>query len=226
MGHQTILCLVAFLLIFSTNFAMAEEDVLGYFEQDIDIEVIQICSSATSICDSCNISSIKYPKNSTSIVTDVEMTKRTSDFYYNLDANFTNPVGWYVVSGVCNSGSEVEVFSFKFYVSPNGKEPPSEGVIVFFSILFIFIVGSLLGMVLYNIFRMIEWKLDARDLIFNVSAYFALFVTYILGKEYLGNIFFNDFIVWLIVVGALTNVILPIIGFVMSYVRGGLEQHG
>jgi len=63
------------------------------------------------------------------------------------------------------------------------------------------------------------------DLIFNISTYFVIFIVYILGEQYLGNTFINDFLVWMIGVGAVTTVILPIIAFVLAIVKGELKSN-
>jgi len=94
-----------------------------------------------------------------------------------------------------------------------------------FVIIFLIFVGGMLGLLLYTIFHLIQWDFDANDLIINVSTYFVMFAAYILGKTYLGNSFIDDFFSWLIGVGGLTMVILPIIAFFISYVKGGLKSN-
>ena len=214
--------IVFFLTSFITSSSSDKRESLGIFEKGNDIELIQLCSDGANLCASCNISSIKYP-NSTIIISDQEMTKRVADFNYTLISNYTQTTGEYKVNGVCTSGADTQVWNYYFEVTNNGNETPEGVVIVLFVLLFILITVGLLGLLLYNIFHMIQWDFDAKDLIFNVSAYFGLFVTYILGKTYLGNEFFDSFLIWVIGVTALTNVILPLIAFLMSYMRGGLE---
>jgi len=214
-----ILLLTCFPLVSSTS-----ENFLGTFEKSTQIEILQLCSNSTSFCDSCNISSIKY-ENSSIIISNILMTKREADFNYSLSANNTEVIGPYTVNGFCKAGSEIKVFSYTFEVTNNGNEKPSENVIVLFVILFTILVASLLSLLMYNIFHMITWDFDANDLIYNISAYFVLFVIYILGKEYLGNSFIDEFLVWIIGVTALTNVILPITAFVITFVKGGLDYN-
>jgi len=211
--------LVSFPLISSTS-----ETFLGTFEKSTDIELLQICSNSTSLCDSCNISSVKYPNSSVS-VSNILMTKRSGDFNYSLISNYTGETGSYSVNGFCIAGSEIQVFSYILEITNNGNEKPSENVIVLFVILFTLLVAGLLSLLMYNIFHMITWDFDAKDLIYNISAYFVLFVVYILGKEYLGNSFIDDFLVWVIGVAALTNVILPIIAFTITFIKGGLDYN-
>lgn len=212
------------MLVVPLSSAITSENYLGIFEQGTDIELIQVCSNATAICDSCNISSIKYPDSSI-ITSDVVMTKRSADFNYSLISNFTSELGSYSVNGYCVAGEELKVFSYSFDVTPNGNEKPDGSVIVLFVILFTILIAGLLSLLMYNIFHMITWDFDARDLIMNVSSYFVLFAVYILGKEYLGNSFVDEFLVWFIGVAAVTNVILPIIAFVLTLVRGDLDKN-
>jgi|GEM_PF-1634363 len=110
-----------------------------------------------------------------------------------------------------------------FYVTLSGLEPVSGITQAMFLLLFLVIVGGMLGLLLYTIFKMIEWNFDAKDLIISVSVYFVVFVTYILSKTYLNNSFVDEFLMWLIGVGALTTVILPIIAFFMTYIKGGID---
>ena len=212
-------------VIFSILFLiplLSAETSLGLFEQSTDIELLQVCSNETNLCDYCNISSVKYP-NSTIIFSDISMTQRTADFNYSLISNYTSPTGKYFVNGVCGVGNQIEVFSYTFDVTINGNENPEGIVIVLFTILFVIIFAGLIGLLLYNVFHMIQWDFDAKDLIINVSTYISLFAIYILGKEYFGNSFFNDSLVWLIGITALTNVIVPIVAFVLTFFKEGLE---
>jgi len=209
------------LVVLPLTVAYIPSESLGVFKSGENVELLQLCSNETSLCDSCNISSVVYPNSSTAI-TNVAMNKREGDFNYILNSNYTKEIGRYSVNGFCNAGSSVRVFSYFFDVTTNGNEKPDGIVIVIFILLFTVFVVGLLGLLLYNIFHLIQWDFDAKDLTINISAYFALFVTYILGKEYLGNSFIDGFLVWMIGVTATTNVVLPIIAFFISYVKGGL----
>jgi len=216
---------IFFVLLFLVPFLSAETSIqsLGIFEKDTNIELLQVCSNSTSLCDSCNISSVKYPNSSISI-SNVDMTKREADFNYSLISNYTSPLGTYKVNGFCMAGNELKVFSYIFEVTANGNEKPEGIVIVLFILFFTLIIVFLLSLLMYNIFHMVQWDFDANDLIYNFSGYFALFVIYILGKEYMGNIFINDMLIWLIGIAAVTHIILPVIAFVLTYVRGNLSQ--
>jgi len=120
--------ILIFLLLgmFLVSMVSAEQQSLGNFEINKDIEIIQICSNDTSLCSGCNISSITYP-NSSRILSDVEMTKRLSDFNYTLDNSYNNLYGEYIVNGFCWTASEVEVWSYTFDVSKTGNKEISMG---------------------------------------------------------------------------------------------------
>jgi len=96
---------------------------------------------------------------------------------------------------------------------------PDGFIIIFFSFIFIFICFEMLGLLLWTLLHFLEINIDARDLILNVSSYFGIWAFYILGLEFLGNPFISDFTLFLIEVGAITTVLIPIIGFVISYIK-------
>jgi len=106
--------------IFLISFISSQETSLGVFELNKEIELIQICSNETSLCDACNISSVKYP-NSTIIISDVPMTKRTSDFNYTLNNSYVIVNGKYLVNGICLTASELTVWTYTFDVTLSGK---------------------------------------------------------------------------------------------------------
>lgn len=119
------------------------ESSLGPFAINTDVELIQICSNATSICDSCNITSVKY-QNSTIIVSDVAMTNRTNDFNYSIGSTDINTIGIYSVDGFCNSGNQVGVWTYTFEVTNTGdKLSTSSGIIYLVFLLGILFVWGL-----------------------------------------------------------------------------------
>lgn len=113
----SLLFVIAFISI-----ASAASPSLGTFQSTKDIEVLQTCAINGSICDLCNISSINYP-NGSAIVSDVAMTKRTSDFNYTLKGGRTVDIhGEYLVNGFCDFGTDVRrPFVYAFDVTPSGQ---------------------------------------------------------------------------------------------------------
>jgi len=198
------------------------------YEQSTDADLIIPCAYSTGeICSTsgvCNVS-IQY-NNGTYLVNFQPMTNMDNgDFKYSLDINDTAVLGDYDGKVYCIDGSYNGTGFFTYSVTTNGNELPTAGVVVLFTVLFLIIIGGLIGLLLFTIFHMIQWDFDGKDLVYNVSLYLVTFAAYILSKEYLGNAFINDILVWLIGVGAITTVILPIIAFVMSFIRGGFESN-
>ncbi len=103
---------------------------LGMFEIKKDIELIQTCSNKTDFCDSCNITSVKYP-NSTKIISDVAMTKRASDFNYTLESENNIVTGVYIVNGFCDSSTEKEVWAYTFEVTNTGDSLSTATAIIY-----------------------------------------------------------------------------------------------
>ena len=76
----------SFLLLTLVNASIPN---LGIFRTDDSIELIQSCVINGTFCTSCNISSVDYP-NGTRAVKNIVMTKRTGDFNYTLQPEFTD----------------------------------------------------------------------------------------------------------------------------------------
>jgi len=116
--------LTFFFILICISFINASEVsdgiTLGTYRINSMVELPQICSNATSLCDLCNLTYVKYP-NSSIIISDVEMTKRVSDFNYTLYPNQTGELGSYLVSGFCESGNELKVWSYDFRVTRTGE---------------------------------------------------------------------------------------------------------
>ena len=123
----------------------------------------------------------------------------------------------------CNNSVGGGFTSGSFEVTENGNPSPTSTTIVFFSLLFILILIGMLGVTLYTVFKFINLNFDARDLIINVSLYFGLFTYNVLSVEYLGNAFINSFMTWLIGVGAVTAVIIPLCAFFASFFKNNMK---
>ena len=203
------LLLILMIGMFLIRFSSAAQTTLGTFEQGKCVRLIQLCGD----CTYNNITSVVYP-NSSVAVSNVEMTKDGAEFNYAFCS--TNETGKYLVNGVGDLTGTDTAWAYDFQITINGKEPPSGIVIVVFSFLFLIVLGMLVGLLLYNLGHLAEKDFDVKDLIYNLSAYFILWGIYLLGKEYVGNIFMNNFLEWVIGITALTNVIFPIILFILS----------
>lgn len=208
----SIILLGVFLISLSSIYAF---EYLGTFTQNEPIRISQNCNNATYT----NISSINYP-NSSVAESNIQMLYSGNGEFYYLFEN-TTQLGRYNVRGI-SDGCE-NTFSTYFEITTNGKSTPSGIVIIFFNLIFIIIIAGMLSLLLYTVFTFILFDFNAKDLIINVSSYFSLFAFYILGLEYLGNKFINDILLFLIEIGAVTTVILPITAFIVCFIKNGLE---
>ena len=136
--------------------------------------------------------------------------------------NFTE-LGIYSYLLWCNSTYFGGFDSVQIEVTETGNILPEGVIIIFFSLLFILLCFEMLGLLLWTILHLLELNLDAKDLILNVSSYFALFAFYILQTRFLEDKFMSDFLVFLLEIGAVTTVLIPIIGFVISYIKQNMK---
>lgn len=97
---------------------------LGIFKNGDCVNLVQTCSN----CSAVNITSIILP-NSTIAVSDVEMTKSGTYYYYSYCNTSLN--GIYIVTGVGDPDAEVEVWNYDFKITPNGEEI-TEGKAIFY----------------------------------------------------------------------------------------------
>ena len=157
---------------------------LGTFKQNSNIDLIQICSNDTSLCDSCNITSVISP-NSTLLLEDKVMTKRQADFNYTFKS--TSELGRYNVFGFCQSGDQFKVWSYTFDVTTTGGETNSIVILIFLfiggflllvigfyydSVSLIFISGSLF--VVAGVFTMIYGFGDFSDVYTRAISYVSI----------------------------------------------------
>lgn len=118
---------------------------------------------------------------------------------------------------LCNSTSnEVGFASGNFIVNTNGVAPPENNVFVFFALGFIIVVASMTGLFLYTLGLFVEEDFTMKHLIYNLSAYFAIFAFYILEQEYFRYSLINTILLVFLSVGGITNVIFPIVVFFIS----------
>ena len=218
------LCLVLVIVMGSAN---ASE----YYEENTNVTLKVPCSNEGASCSvtaTCKIN-ILFP-NSTTMITDASMDNLGGGYFvYNLsyveDVSFqTTPTGDYDTTVFCIDGADKGISTFKYTITTNGKAPPTAVTIVMFSIAFIIIVCGLMGLLVKNVFSIIETKMDGWSLIYNLSAYFGLWVVYILSIEYLGNAFINDFLLWIIRGGSVAFVIMPFAGFMMWFIKENWED--
>jgi len=195
--------------IFLITLVSAEVQTLGVFKKSTAIELKQIGDGYAF----CNITSVSYP-NSTTILSDVVMTKRGDEYNYTLISNYTGDLGQYIVNGICDS----DVWAYDFKVTENGREEPEGVVIVVFIGLFLVVLMFATVSLLKMIGHWVDLEVDIVDASIAMSLYFVVYALYYLSGHYLGNILINDLLLIAVRVGAFTHVIVPITAFVTSLI--------
>ena len=147
---------------------------------------------------------------------------------YSFDHNFDfeimvkggnfSTVGRYSYIIQCNSTNFGGFDNVPLSVTSNGKEIPSGNLIIFFTILFLILIAGLLTLLIYDLTRFSTLDFDVRDIVFNLSAYFVLFGTYMLEKEYLANANIERFLSMLVIAGIYPFVYLSIIMFTVCFI--------
>jgi len=209
--------MLIFLVVSIFPLADASQQSLGVFPANSCVQLLQLCGD----CTYNNITSITYP-NSSHVIIDAQMTKRGAEFNYTFCD--TEQIGTYYVNGIGDLNGEDTAWAYEFKITLNGKEEPSGIVVVINLIFFLISLCGAVWLLLYTIFHFIEMNFNAKDLTYNLCAYFFVWGSYTFSKYYVGNAMIENILLWLIGIGALTMVIMPLSAFVISYVKGGLEN--
>lgn len=216
----TLMILCTFLLIGNVS-AFGYEDVsLGTFIKDHCVNIQQTCDNCTFV----NITSISYP-DSTKAVSNVEMTKNSTEFSYEFCS--TSEFGTYLVNYEGDEDGVTSIAKTWFKITSNGREDPSGIVIVVYSILFLGLLAFLIYFLFYTLFFFAEFKMEKeqdmkpfftiRDLVFNLSGFFVLLGFQYLARIYIGNALMNNIVGLVVFVSAWTNVGLSIVAILLSF---------
>lgn len=218
MKNKIFFIIAFFLLINLSGIVIAEQQGWGIFKTNDCVRLIQTCSN----CTYTNISSIISP-NGTIIESDLIMSTVNS-IEYNYTFCASNESGDYTVNGYSNPDGIRTVWANDFKITLNGNPEPEGITIVFFSIIYVILLCLYVGVLMYTVFHFVMMDFDAKDLILNVCLYLSTFALYILGSNFFGNEFFDTMMLWMISVGSITTMIVPISAFIVSYFKGGIDK--
>lgn len=176
---------------------------------------------------------INYPYNNDIVLGNtipLDINSASSNCYFNYNNIYNQSISCNGISNVDMPNAEG---NYTLYVGDDVGETsiniiltlPDPNIIIFFSILIIAIVVLLLSSLLAIVYNLINWSLDGRDMTYAVSIYFGLFMIYFLANTYLGNQFIEEILLLFIQVGALTHIIIPIVGFFMYFFRSNIDKH-
>lgn len=178
--EKSKLIIIVFFLFCFCNFISADYETLpklGTFEKNKPIDLLQICVN----CDSCNITSVKYP-NSSILISGIQMEKKGSEFNYTLNSSYTKILGIYNVNGICSDIDDLSGFHYTYEITPNG-EPISTGKSIFYSIIFVVVVVFLI----ISIFSIGKFEDYSYKMGCCAIAYILLVVTFFLSWQISDN---------------------------------------
>jgi len=202
--------MVVFALIVIIPFASAS---LGYFEQDKCVQIKTILNASW-----VNISTVNYP-NSTIALSNVAMDKTGLTFTYDFCS--TSILGKYIYDYYDDSGN---VYVNDFTITPNGKEPATDVMSVFFMVMFVVILLWMIYSIFLNIREFVSFDLDLFDTLIPMLSYFVLFAYYSFALDYFGNKMVYTFTEQLIQWGAYTHVYFPLLTLSISMIVSGLKR--
>ena len=158
--------LILFLLVLTSaqylniginDFSIFTASSYGTFKSGQPVSLIQTCDNDTSICTSCNITSIRNP-NSDIVFRDATMTKGLADFNYSFDN--TSMFGIYTVTGSCWDSSSSAIGNWIYHFTIQSANPAEDNTSIF-------IVFGLLAI------GLLIFSLVMRNYIFSILSGFA-----------------------------------------------------
>lgn len=229
MNKQYLFLFGIFLLVFTiSNFSASlgyDDESLGFYKQDSCINIIQTCEN----CSYINITSIAFP-NSAIAVSDVSMNVSANGLEYNHSFCLTNTLGEYKINFNSDEDGVTTNAKVWFDVTANGREKPSDFLTTFFIILYLCMLGYFLFFISNTLMFFVQFKLEEHergivfgldDIFYNLAGYFVLIGYFYLAVYYLGNPQITYITSWFLRIAAFTNIFLPVIAFVLSFVIWG-----
>jgi len=190
-------------------------DSQGTVKQGDTINLTQICSDATYV----TLSTIIYPDRTTNYIGQNMTSLGSGVFQYSF--NDTEDLGRYDINQI-SDGCE-NTFAYYIEVTLNGNNKPEGILVVIFTLIFIAIFGFGLIYFLKSLVHVIQLDLDLIDCAIMIATYLSMWMFYYFSFEYLGNAFVNNILEMAISIGAVTHVILPLVGFAVSFIMTNLK---
>ena len=223
MNKQKLILGLFVLSLLGLAFLISNANALTYKENsDIDLKVP--CSNDGVPCSaqaSCNIT-ILFP-NSTTLINAQPMTNFTIGYFnYTLNSSLaqTTPIGEYYTSIFCQDGAVNGASTFNYLITYNGKEPPTAITIIIFSLIFAVLILAVIPLFLWTYYHFsVKGDYDVKDLCISIAYYLGVFIFYILQKEYMGNQTIDTLTLWIIDIGSIMFVFIPLILFAVTCFR-------
>lgn len=144
------------------------------------------------------------------------------DYFVVVDPlNFTY-IGNYGYNVQCGDPTIGGFDSVPIIVTPQGHDPLGDIPFTFAWIMFFAILFSLIFLFLYAIGGMLSLRFDVLDVALNIGAFFVLFGYKVFASDYLGVQIINDILDLAFKISVWTNVVIPLLGFVLTLLLGPL----
>jgi len=146
----------------------------------------------------------------------LEWDSNNLEFKLNINSeNFTTKgTHPYIIS--CNTTGQTGFVSGAIEVNTYGLTPLEANTFLFFVIGFLIILALIPALLIYTLGLFVEKEFNLKHLITNISAYLITFAFYIFVTEYFPHKLVEDILLSYLMVGAVTNVIFPIIVMVFA----------
>lgn len=211
--------LFLFLCILGINGVFADQTSLGNIKLGDDVPLIQLCAD----CTFNNITSVTAPNGST-ILSETAMTKDGTQFNYNLPAASADLFGEYKVNGFGDLNGTNTVWSYSFYVTPNGEDLKGENFSIFLYLGFIVILFACVYLLIINIAKLVSRSETIFGLALSWGTYFALLLIYWMINNYSTSTFLRDNIIWIISSFGFSNFLLPLISLFVAMFTRSMEK--
>ena len=159
---MTFTILVASIL--GLAFVSAEVQTLGTFKQNTCIQLLQTCGN----CTFNNITSVRIEGNSTSLTSQVVMTRTGTEYNHSFcESNISTK---YIVNGFGDPNGETTVWAYDFFVNPTGLETSDANTATLNRAVWFFVIIGLL--LLVGVF--VAKSMPVRSTLFVLSFIFFL----------------------------------------------------
>ena len=173
-----------FILIIGLNSVLAQQTSLGNVEIGDDANLIQLCAD----CTYNNITSIIAPNGST-ILSETAMTQDGIEFNYTLSSSSADLFGEYKVNGHGDLNGTDTVWSYNFFVTPNGEDLKGDNFSIFLYLAFILILFTCIYILVINIAKLASRSETVFGLALSWGVYFSLLLLYWLVQNYSTSLF-------------------------------------
>ena len=213
---------VVLLICFTTNVSATIDEIRFIAQQNVNLNLTEPCFNNGTYCSATAKCNITILDNNHNILINNQLMKNLV-YIHTYDFNLTNTTGIYESTVMCSDTTQNGFDTFYFKITYNGKEEPSDFTKIFFIILFIALIGTLIYTFILGFVHLSRWDTDLMDVAKSMGIYFVILSISYFNMEYMGSYLINTFSSWLIDIGAFTHILIPIISFIMSYIKRRME---